>query len=77
MDDDMALVRYIANQIHRVDSTCNLKAYILAGKGGMERAAKQFDPDWGLSFRTYAAPRIREAILGRIRRAAQKERDHE
>ena len=61
------LVRHIAQQLFLTDQTVPLKGLIEAGTRGLTAASDAFDPERGIAFSTFAAPRIRGAILDRIR----------
>lgn len=65
----LALVHHVARKIARTLSVeVELSDLISAGAMGLINAIDNFDPDRGLAFSTFAAPRIRGAILDDLRR---------
>lgn len=69
---NLSLVHHVARQLVRnVRQDVDFDEVISAGTIGLIHAVESFDPSRGLAFSTYAAPRIRGAILDDLRR-----RDH-
>jgi len=65
----LGLVHHVARQLARGLSTAaELDELVSAGSVGLIQAADSFDRSRGLSFSTYAVPRIRGAILDELRR---------
>ncbi len=72
LTEQLALVYFVAGQVARglgVDLEFN--ELVSAGTIGLISALENFEPERGLAFSTFAAPRIRGAILDELRR-----RDH-
>ncbi len=70
--DNLRLVHHVARQVirsSRIDA--EFDDLVSAGTIGLMNAVDNFDPSRGLAFSTFAAPRIRGAILDDLRR-----RDH-
>lgn len=68
----LGLVHYVARQLSRtVRANADLDEMVSAGTIGLMEALEGFDPARGLAFSTFAAPRIRGAILDELR-----EQDH-
>lgn len=66
----LPLVRHVARQVLPTLSVeASLDDLVSAGSIGLINAVESFDPGRGLAFSTYAAPRIRGAILDDLRRA--------
>lgn len=66
----LPLVRHVARQVLPTLSVeASLDDLVSAGSIGLINAVDSFDPSRGLAFSTYAAPRIRGAILDDLRRA--------
>jgi RNA polymerase sigma factor for flagellar operon FliA len=66
----LPLVHHVARQILRTLSVqVELSDLVSAGSMGLINAVESFDRSRGLAFSTYAAPRIRGAILDDLRRA--------
>jgi RNA polymerase sigma factor for flagellar operon FliA len=66
----LPLVHHVARQILPTLSVeASLDDLVSAGSIGLINAVESFDPSRGLAFSTYAAPRIRGAILDDLRRA--------
>ncbi len=62
------LVRYQAERIKaKVPDEVELDDLVSAGVFGLMDAIRNFDPDRGVKFETYCAPRIRGAILDELR----------
>lgn len=62
------LVRYNAERIYaRLPSEVDIQDLVSAGFFGLLDAIRAFDPDKGVKFETYCAPRIRGAILDELR----------
>ena len=65
----IGLVHHVARQLARSLSTAaDLDELVSAGSVGLIQAADSFDSERGLSFSTYAVPRIRGAILDELRK---------
>jgi RNA polymerase sigma factor for flagellar operon FliA len=65
----IGLVHHVARQLARGLSTAvELDELVSAGSVGLIQAADSFDRSRGLSFSTYAVPRIRGAILDELRK---------
>ncbi|MGH7677748.1 MAG: sigma-70 family RNA polymerase sigma factor [Gemmatimonadaceae bacterium] len=65
----IGLVHHVARQLARGLSTAaDLDELVSAGTMGLIQAADSFDRGRGLSFSTYAVPRIRGAILDELRK---------
>ena len=65
----LGLVHHVARQLARGLSTAaELDELVGAGTVGLIQAADSFDRSRGLSFSTYAVPRIRGAILDELRK---------
>ena len=65
----LGLVHHVARQLARGLSTAaELDELVSAGTMGLIQAADSFDRSRGLSFSTYAVPRIRGAILDELRK---------
>lgn len=65
----LGLVHHVARQLARGLSTAaELNELVSAGSVGLIQAADSFDKSRGLSFSTYAVPRIRGAILDELRK---------
>lgn len=69
VEDHLGLVHYVARQVGRgMRSDLDLDDLVSAGMLGLIGAAESFEPDRGLAFSSYAAPRIRGAILDELRK---------
>lgn len=67
--DNLALVHHVARKIRRsVGDAVELQDLVSAGSMGLVQAVETFDFTRGLAFSTFAAPRIRGAILDELRR---------
>lgn len=69
LSSNLRLVRYVARQLARtlpVDT--EFDDLVSAGTVGLIKAVETFDPSRGLAFSTFAAPRIRGAILDDLRK---------
>jgi RNA polymerase sigma factor for flagellar operon FliA len=65
----IGLVHHVARQLaNRLSTQADLDELISAGSVGLIQAVDSFDRKRGLSFSTYAVPRIRGAILDELRR---------
>ncbi|MGH7554452.1 MAG: sigma-70 family RNA polymerase sigma factor [Longimicrobiales bacterium] len=70
LERHLPLVHHVARQIMRTLSVqVDLDDLVSAGSMGLINAVASFDPSRGLAFSTYAAPRIRGAILDDLRRS--------
>jgi RNA polymerase sigma factor for flagellar operon FliA len=66
----LPLVHHVARQVLPTLSVdASLDDLVSAGSIGLINAVESFDPSRGLAFSTYAAPRIRGAMLDDLRRA--------
>jgi RNA polymerase sigma factor for flagellar operon FliA len=66
----LPLVHHVARKVLPTLSVeASLDDLVSAGSIGLINAVESFDPSRGLAFSTYAAPRIRGAILDDLRRA--------
>lgn len=69
MTQHLGLVHHVARQLaSRLSTAAELDELVSAGSLGLIQAADSFDRDRGLSFSTYAVPRIRGAILDELRK---------
>ncbi|MBV9772959.1 MAG: FliA/WhiG family RNA polymerase sigma factor [Gemmatimonadetes bacterium] len=69
LTEHLGLVHHVARQLKRgLAADADLEELVSAGTIGLIHAADSFDPSRGLAFSTYAAPRIRGAILDELRR---------
>ncbi|HEX6038392.1 FliA/WhiG family RNA polymerase sigma factor [Longimicrobium sp.] len=67
--EHLGLVHHVARQLKRgLAADADLEELVSAGTLGLMEAARGFDPSRGLAFSTFAAPRIRGAILDELRR---------
>jgi RNA polymerase sigma factor for flagellar operon FliA len=67
--DHLGLVHHVARQLSRsLSLEADLDELVSSGTIGLMKALKGFDPTRGLAFSTFAAPRIRGAILDELRR---------
>lgn len=65
----LGLVHHVARQLsNHLSTAANLDELVSAGTLGLIQAVDSFDRSRGLSFSTYAVPRIRGAILDELRR---------
>ncbi len=65
----LGLVHFVARQVFRnLSSAVDLDELVSAGTLGLIGALESFDRSRGLAFSTFAAPRIRGAILDELRR---------
>ena len=65
----IGLVHHVARQLaNRLSTQADLDEMISAGSMGLIQAVDSFDRKRGLSFSTYAVPRIRGAILDELRK---------
>ena len=69
LTEHVGLVHHVARQLaRRLSTAADLDEMVSAGMVGLIHAAEAFDASRGLSFSTYAVPRIRGAILDELRR---------
>lgn len=69
LTEHLGLVHHVARQLHRgLAAEADFDELVSAGAMGLMGALGSFDPSRGLAFSTYAAPRIRGAILDELRR---------
>lgn len=69
LTEHLGLVHHVARQLKRgLAADADLDELVSAGTIGLIHAADAFDPSRGLAFSTFAAPRIRGAILDELRR---------
>jgi RNA polymerase sigma factor for flagellar operon FliA len=68
MENYLHIVKYTAERLHnKLPDEVDVDDLISAGIFGLMDAIKAFDPDRGVKFETYCAPRIRGAILDELR----------
>ncbi len=69
LNEHLGLVHYIARQVQRgLSAEADFDELVSAGTLGLMSAHDSFEPERGLAFSTFAAPRIRGAILDELRR---------
>lgn len=69
LTDHLGLVHHVARQMSRTLAVkADFDELVSAGSMGLMAALDSFDPSRGLAFSTFAAPRIRGAILDELRR---------
>ena len=69
LNQHMGLVHHVARQLaNRLSTAADLDELVSAGSFGLIQAVDAFDESRGLSFSTYAVPRIRGAILDELRK---------
>jgi RNA polymerase sigma factor for flagellar operon FliA len=69
LSEHLGLVHHVARQLSRtLAAKADLDEMVSAGTMGLMSALEGFDPGRGLAFSTFAAPRIRGAILDELRR---------
>lgn len=69
LTDNLGLVHHVARQLSRtLAAKADVDEMVSAGTMGLMSALEGFDPSRGLAFSTFAAPRIRGAILDELRR---------
>ena len=69
LNQHIGLVHHVARQLaNRLSTAADLDELVSAGSFGLIQAVDSFDSTRGLSFSTYAVPRIRGAILDELRR---------
>lgn len=69
LTQNVGLVHHVARQLaSRLSTAAELDELVSAGSVGLVQAVDSFDRSRGLSFSTYAVPRIRGAILDELRR---------
>jgi len=67
--DHVGLVHHVARQLAaRLSTEADLDELVSAGSVGLMQAAESFESARGLSFSTFAVPRIRGAMLDELRR---------
>jgi RNA polymerase sigma factor for flagellar operon FliA len=67
--ENLGLVHHVARQLSRnLAADADFDELVSAGSIGLMNAVDSFDASRGLAFSTYAAPRIRGAILDELRR---------
>src|SRR5947208_12627417 len=65
----VGLVHHVARQVaRRLHDKVDLNELVSAGALGLMQAAASFEPKRGLTFSTYAVPRIRGSMLDELRR---------
>lgn len=65
----VGLVHHVARQLaRRLHDKVDLDELVSAGALGLMQAASSFEPSRGLTFSTYAVPRIRGSMLDELRR---------
>lgn len=69
LTEHLGLVHHVARQLSRtLAAKADVDEMVSAGTMGLMSALEGFDPGRGLAFSTFAAPRIRGAILDELRR---------
>ena len=69
LNEHLGLVHFVARQVARgLAVEVEFDELVSAGTLGLMDALTSFDPERGLAFSTFAAPRIRGAILDELRR---------
>jgi RNA polymerase sigma factor FliA len=69
LNEHLGLVHHVARQLSRsLSIEADFDELVSAGTIGLMNALSSFDPSRGLAFSTFAAPRIRGAILDELRR---------
>lgn len=69
LTEHLGLVHHVARQVSRsLTVEADFDELVSAGSMGLMNALDTFDPSRGLAFSTFAAPRIRGAILDDLRR---------
>lgn len=69
LNEHLGLVHHVARQLSkRLSADLDLDELVSCGVIGLMNAVDSFDPSRGLAFSTFAAPRIRGAILDELRR---------
>lgn len=69
LNQHLGLVHHVARQLaNRLSTAADLDELVSAGSFGLIQAVDSFDRNRGLSFSTYAVPRIRGAILDELRK---------
>ena len=67
--EHLGLVHYVARQLARkLHDQVDLDELVSAGTLGLMQAAASYEPSRGLSFSTFAVPRIRGSMLDELRR---------
>src|SRR5438270_13969392 len=65
----VGLVHHVARQLaRRLHDKIDLDELVSAGAIGLMQAAASYEPSRGLTFSTYAVPRIRGSMLDELRR---------
>ena len=68
LENYLPIVKYAAERLHaKLPDEVEVDDLISAGTFGLMDAVNAFDPDRGVKFETYCAPRIRGAILDELR----------
>ena len=69
LNEHLGLVHFVARQVARgISVEADFDELVSAGTMGLMNALGSFDSERGLAFSTFAAPRIRGAILDELRR---------
>jgi len=69
LEDHLGLVHHVARQVSRTLAVrADVDELVSAGTMGLMAALESFDASRGLAFSTFAAPRIRGAILDELRK---------
>lgn len=69
IDKHLGLVHHVARQLsNRLSADVDFDELVSSGAMGLMKALDSFDPSRGLAFSTFAAPRVRGAILDELRR---------
>jgi RNA polymerase sigma factor FliA len=68
LENYLPIVKYTAERLHtKLPGEVDVDDLISAGIFGLMDAVKAFDPERGVKFETYCAPRVRGAILDELR----------
>lgn len=68
VEENLGLVYLVARRLQRAHRNTPLDELVSAGSVGLIRAAESFDPTFGVTFSTYAVPRIQGAMMDELRR---------
>lgn len=68
-EEHVGLVHHVARQLSRkINGSVDVEELVSAGALGLVQAAATFEPERGLTFSTFAVPRIRGSMLDELRR---------
>lgn len=69
VEANLGLVHHVARKLHkRLSTDVEIDDLVSSGVMGLMKAVEAFEPERGLAFSTFAAPRVRGAILDDLRR---------